>query len=83
MYPTLLTASFQLLPRKTTMIASVVTAAALFGTILYVLFPFDHGSHSDVTSEGDIPHFGLGTWLSDRDKVCASGNSPVGFVSWL
>ncbi|KAH9987834.1 Aldo/keto reductase [Xylariaceae sp. FL0662B] len=50
----------------------VLTAAFILTTTLYVLLPHPGppvASESYTTTVRDIPHFGLGTWLSERGKV--------------
>lgn len=51
------------------MFAKLVTAVAIFGAVSYVLSPSGNGAIVTWASDGDIPHIGLGTWLSDEDKV--------------
>ncbi|RYP29438.1 hypothetical protein DL767_006707 [Monosporascus sp. MG133] len=52
----------------------VASAAFVFLITLYVFLPIagpapDFEGEQHLTSTKDIPKFGLGTWLSDRDKV--------------
>lgn len=54
----------------------VLTAAAFCGATFYLLLPTTVSSPTvgiptEPSTIGSIPQFGLGTWLSDRDKVCA------------
>ncbi|KAI1082913.1 Aldo/keto reductase [Whalleya microplaca] len=53
-------------------ILRALSAASVFAIALYVFLPHWRpplASESPATSIRDIPPFGLGTWLSDREKV--------------
>ena len=53
----------------------VLTTAAICGAAFYLLLPTTVSSPTvgipaEPSTIGAIPQFGLGTWLSDRDKAC-------------